>query len=85
MINETLPIYRECLAAVTFRVVQLLPSFEETRRRFDARRPVLTDDEFAQVYRDQVSFNLADIRLDTTRMDPEATATRVAPYLTPVR
>ena len=85
VVNETLPLYRESLEAVPLCVVQLLPSFEETRRRFYARGPVLTDAEFAHVYRDQDAFHLADLRLDTTHIDPETTATRVAPFLTPRR
>lgn len=69
------------LAGVPFSVVQLLPSLAETRRRFEARGPVLTQAEFEQVYAGQLAFTHADLRLDTTHLTPEAIAERLLGFL----
>ena len=79
--NDVVHLYQHALQSVSFRIVQLLPSFEETTRRFSARGPVLTDDEFRQVYHEQVQFRYAHRRIDTTTLAPEAVAEQLMDYL----
>ena len=74
---ETLSLYRHCLAPLTLRVVQLLPDRTECRRRFLARGPVLTDEEFAMIYRQQAAFTDYDLRIDTTRLAPDAVVSQL--------
>ncbi len=79
--DDVFPLYTELLAGVPFSVVQLLPSLAQTRRRFEARGPVLTQAEFEQVYAGQLAFTHADLRLDTTHLTPEAIAERLLGFL----
>lgn len=79
--HATLTLYRHDLAPRDFRVVQLLPTWEEGQRRFRARGPVLTDDEFAMVYREQEAFAGYDLRIDNTAVSAEAVVAQLAAAL----
>ncbi len=79
--NDVYPYYRKALHSVPATVIQLLPSLKETERRFYARGPVLTHDEFLWVYETQVQFRYAAQRIDTTKMSPEVVAAQVAHFL----
>lgn len=69
--DDTARLYRKRLADFEPRIVQLLPSFEIVRERFYARGPVLTDEEFEFVYREQELFTDYDIRIDNSGLSPD--------------
>ena len=79
--NDVVHDYQNALSSVSLVIVQLLPSLEETTRRFYARGPVLTDDEFQDVYREQVEFRYAALRIDTTTLTPDAVVAQIAELL----
>ncbi|HEY8601542.1 MAG TPA: hypothetical protein VIL85_24155 [Thermomicrobiales bacterium] len=79
--DSTLPLYRQSLAPRQFQIVQLLPTWAECARRFRERGPVLTDDEFALLYRGQEQFTAFDLRLDNTTLAPADVATTIAMLL----
>lgn len=76
--ERTLSLYRQHLDRYRPAVVQLLPSWAECRRRFLARGPVLTDDEFAMLYREQAAFTGCDLRVDTTTLSASAVVAQLA-------
>lgn len=79
--NDVLPAYQKALAPVPFTLIQILPTFKENQGRFDARGPVLTQDEFAWVYERQRQFRHAARTIDNTALPPEAVAIELEPYL----
>jgi hypothetical protein len=79
--NDAYPYYQKALRSVPLTIVQLLPSLEETMRRFYARGPVLTHDEFLWVYETQVQFRYATQRIDTTALSPEVVAAQLENFL----
>jgi hypothetical protein len=79
--NDAYLYYQKALRSVPLTIVQLLPSLEETMRRFYARGPVLTHDEFLWVYETQVQFRYATQRIDTTALSPEVVAAQLENYL----
>ena len=79
--NDVVQVYQHALQSISLVIVQLLPSLEETTRRFTARGPVLTDDEFRQVYQEQAQFRYADRRIDTTTLSPEAVVEQLIVFL----
>jgi hypothetical protein len=75
--NEVVQHYTEGLHPLPLTIVQILPSLEENKRRFVARGPCLTDQEFKQVYQGQVRFNHYHTRIDNTQLTPEAVVERL--------
>jgi predicted kinase len=75
--DRTASLYRESLHGHSLRIIQLLPDFDTLRTRFDARGPVLTDEEFIGVYREQAGFTRYDLRLDNSSLSAEAVAERI--------
>jgi chloramphenicol 3-O-phosphotransferase len=73
--------YTEALHAFPLTIVQILPTFEENLRRFVARGPCLTDQEFEQTYHDQVAFAHYHARIDNTNLTPEDVADRLMPLM----
>ncbi len=79
--NDIYPYYQDALRSVPITVVQLLPSLEETTKRFYSRGPVLTHEEFLWVYETQVQFRYATQRIDTTILSPEIVADQLEKLL----
>ena len=79
--DETAALYRRLLAPFSPRIVQLLPTYDELKRRFHARGPVLTEDELAAVYEGQTTYTAYDLRIDNTALDPHEVASRLSPLL----
>ncbi|MEO7911753.1 MAG: hypothetical protein ABIV47_19070 [Roseiflexaceae bacterium] len=79
--NDVVQYYQMALQSVALVIIQLLPSLQETARRFYARGPVLTDAEFEQVYREQEQFRYATRRIDTTTLSPEAVVGELREFL----
>jgi hypothetical protein len=78
--EETAPLYRALLADRQPRIVQMLPGFAEIKRRFDARGPVLTDQELIMVYEEQRRFKDYDLRIDNTAQTPDETAAQIIAF-----
>lgn len=64
-----------------FTVAQILPAPDENQRRFDARGPVLTQDEFVRVHERQRQFRHASRVIDNTRRAAEDVAAELEQYL----
>ena len=79
--NDVYPAYAKALEAVPFTVVQILPALDENQRRFDARGPVLTQDEFVRVHERQRQFRYASRVIDNTRLAAEIVAAELEQYL----
>jgi hypothetical protein len=75
--DEVAPCYRAALSPRGCTIVQLLPTFDEVKRRFDQRGPVLTEEELRMVYAQQTSYTQYDHRIDNTAMPPEAVAAEI--------
>ena len=78
---ETTARYHDRLAPFTPTIVQLLPSREECCRRFLARGPALTDDEFALLYREQAAFADYHARIDNTHLSVAEAAAQLHAFL----
>jgi hypothetical protein len=79
--ETTAAIYRARLARFRPAIVQLLPDPATNQQRFQARGPVLTAAEFAAVYAEQAQFSAYDLRIDNTRLAPEAVAATLEAWL----
>ena len=73
--------YRHRLAPFAPQIVQLLPTWDECRRRFLARGPALTDKEFALLYREQVAFTDYHARIDNTTLSVAEVAAQLPAFL----
>lgn len=69
--SRTLPLYKDSLKEYSPFVVQLLPSFNEAKRRFDPRSEKITDSEFKMLYDMQAKFTGADLIIDNTYLSPQ--------------
>jgi adenylylsulfate kinase-like enzyme len=79
--NETAKLYKRLLKNVDFNIVQLLPAFEELKRRFYERGACLTDEELQMIYQEQSEFTGYDLRIDNTAAPPETVAKTITPLL----
>jgi predicted kinase len=70
--------YRDLLADLDFRIVLLLPTWEEALRRLRARAHSITEDEAALLYDQQRQITTYDARLDNSTLSPEAVAAWLA-------
>jgi len=75
--SRTLPIYKKLLQKHDPYVVQLVPSFQEAKRRFDVRTERVTDSEFKMLYEMQAKFIEADLRIDNTSLSPQELVDRL--------
>jgi chloramphenicol 3-O-phosphotransferase len=74
---ETAAIYKEELAAYSPKLILLLPTFAEIKRRNLTRPPRLTDAELEMVYQQQSKLGVYDHRIDNTHLSPEEAALEV--------
>ena len=79
--SSTLTTYRKFLKNNNFKIIQLLPSFEETKVRFLTRGRCLTDQEFDMVYKSQTTFNEYDLRIDNSCLNLKEVSDRISRYL----
>ncbi len=75
--SDTLPIYEARLEGYNLQVIQLLPEFEENRRRFLTRGRCLTDEQFKMVYQQQQDFKGFHERFDNSRLSADQVAERI--------
>jgi len=69
--DSTVRLYQNLLEKYPFRIVLLMPTFEEVKKRDITRGQRLTDDEFSMLYKHQEQFTLYDIKVDNTYLMPE--------------
>lgn len=75
--------YRDLLAAHDFRIVLLLPTWEEVLRRLRARPPTITEAEAALLYEQQAQLREYDWRLDNSALSVEEAARWLAGQRSP--
>lgn len=68
-------LYRAELAGLPFRIVRLLPTFDECLRRLHQRPHSISDDEAKWTYDQTAALSTYDLSLDNTRLSPEQTVT----------
>lgn len=71
-------LYRELLADRDFRIVLLLPTWEESLRRLRARPHSITEDEARLLYDQQLGMTACDVRIDNSTLPPHEVAARLA-------
>lgn len=79
--SETVCLYRQLLNDFNIKIIQLLPTFEEIRRRFYERGPCLTEKELEMVYQEQCSYKDFDLRIDNTNLSIEETVEMITAIL----
>jgi hypothetical protein len=70
--------YRDLLVDHNFRIVLLLPTWEESLRRLKTRDHRITEDEAGLLYEQQRQLTAYDARIDNSSLSPEAVAARLA-------
>ena len=68
--NNTIDTYKDLLNDYKPRIIQLLPSYEVAKERFDKRGPVLTEEELKNVYKEQAEFTSYDDKIDNSFLSP---------------
>jgi hypothetical protein len=69
--DKSLPIYKDMLATYNPCVVRLFPAYEEAKKRFDARKETITEDEYKMLYEIQVNFKNYDLQIDNTSLSAQ--------------
>jgi len=77
--DETARLYKELLPNV--KIVLLMPTLEETHRRFTERRHTISEEEFKWVYELEQKLTVYDEKIDNTNLTPEETAEKLNEYL----
>jgi guanylate kinase len=67
-------LYRQQLSDHHFRIVRLMPSWDESLQRLHGRSHTITDEEAHWVYRMQQTLQHYDYTLDNTTLSPESVA-----------
>jgi chloramphenicol 3-O-phosphotransferase len=76
--NALAQTYRELLVGYPFRIVLLLPSWEESLRRLQARGQTITEQEARLLYEQQANLLDYDLLLDNTNLSPHEVAAWLA-------
>lgn len=72
IVNQTAQTYRKYFPEA--KIVLLMPSYEETLRRFKDRSSSITEEEFKTVYEWQENLTEFDEKIDNTNLTPEEVA-----------
>ncbi|HEY5601332.1 MAG TPA: hypothetical protein VIK81_04595 [Patescibacteria group bacterium] len=75
IVNETIKLYREYFPEA--KIIMLMPSFEETKKRFSRRSHTITEEEFKMVYKWQEDLNGYDEKIDNTNLTAEESADKL--------
>ena len=70
-------LYQALLAGHDFRIVLLLPTWEEALRRLKSRPPTITEAEARLVYDQQNQLSVYTLKIDNSDLTPQAVATRL--------
>ena len=76
--DETARVYKAELKEIEPKIVLLLPTFDEIKRRNAVRGRRLTDDEVERVYDCQEHLAVYDTKIDNTHLPAEELAARLA-------
>lgn len=77
--DSTAHLYKKMLSEIPFKILLLMPSFDEVKRRDIARGQRLTDEEFVMLYKQQGQFGLYDEKIDNTHIKPEVVVSQLVP------
>lgn len=75
--DETLGAYKEMLRDCSFKIVLLLPTFEEVQRRSQSRSEALRPEEIVLLYQAQSRFQGFDERIDNSQLSVAEAAERL--------
>lgn len=75
--NETALLYQSALPDLEVKIVLLLPTFEETKKRNAMRGKRLTDNEIELLYNWQMQLSIYDAQIDNSLLTAEDTATQI--------
>ncbi len=78
--NSSLPLYRKLLREEKFKIVMLLPSLEEVKKRNQSREYELGEQRVIALYQEQEKFTDYDEKIDNTDLTPEDVAERLIKY-----
>lgn len=68
---ELVAVYRQHLAKYTFKIVKLLPTWDECLKRLHKRSPTISDAEALWCYDKQVTLSDVDLTIDNTTISPD--------------
>jgi len=69
--DETATLYKEGLKEFNPRIILLLPTYEEVKKRIGTRPKFLKDEELELVYKSQTELKVFDEKIDNTNLSPE--------------
>jgi adenylate kinase family enzyme len=69
--DSTARVYKKLLHEYPFKIIRLIPSFSEVKKRDVARGQRLKEDEVDMLYKQQEQLTLYDVTIDNTHMKPE--------------
>lgn len=69
--DSTARLYKKLLQEYPFKIIRLMPSFSEVKKRDNARGQRLKEDEFNMLYKQQEQLMLYDVTINNTHMKPE--------------
>jgi len=73
--NETANIYKESLPGV--KIILLMPTLEETHKRFENRTHTISEEEFNWIYELEQKLTVYDEKIDNTQLTAQETAEKV--------
>lgn len=79
VIDETATIYKRLLPEA--KIIFLMPSFEETHKRFTGRTHSISEGEFKMIYAWQEKLTIYDERIDNSNLSPEETVEKISKHL----
>jgi guanylate kinase len=74
--DETANVYKKNLGEV--KIILLMPSYEETQKRFNERPPTISEQEFKMIYQWEESLTVFDEKIDNTALSEEETADKIS-------
>lgn len=75
--DETAQIYKGTLKDSQPKIVLLLPSFEEIKRRNKIRPPRLKEEQIKMLYKQQKSLTKYDLKIDNTNLSAEEVVSKM--------
>ncbi len=79
--DEIAAIYKNKLEVLNPKIVLLLPSFEEIKKRNSSRPPRLTEGRIKYLYEMEEKLTLYDKKIDNTNLTPEEVAEELSKFM----
>lgn len=73
--DETANLYKKNLGEV--KIILLMPSYEEAKKRFKERPHTISDEEFKMLYQWEEDLTIYDEKIDNTELSAEETAEKI--------